>query len=232
MIHVYAPTQDYDDENIEEFYEQIQVAVSYTKSSDIICIMGDLNAKVGNVTDCNIIGNCGLGKLNERGQRLIGFCNENNMVFMNTWFQQPLCRLYTWKSPGDISRNQIDYIMINQRFQNCVKQAKTYPEADINSDHNPVTIKFKVKLKKIKINQAQSQIDYNLLKDDTYKKRYNILVKNYYDVLGSEEVQQDHENEEEHVEKEWNKVKLSLQNAAKELLPKKVKKMKRGWMND
>ena len=67
-IQVYAPTQDYDDENIEEFYEQIQLAVSYTKSSDIICIMGDLNATVGNVTDFNIIGNCGLGKQNERGQ--------------------------------------------------------------------------------------------------------------------------------------------------------------------
>ena len=40
MIHIYAPTQDYDDETIEEFYEQIQSAVSYTKSSDIICIMG------------------------------------------------------------------------------------------------------------------------------------------------------------------------------------------------
>ena len=122
--------------------------------------------------------------------------------------------------------------MINQRFRNCVKQARTYPGVDINSDHNPVTIKFKVKLKKIKRNQAQSQIDYNLLKDDTYKRRYNILVKNYYDVLGSEKVEQDHESEEEHVEKEWSKVKLSLQNAAKELLPKKVKKKKRGWMND
>ena len=32
--------------------------------------------------------------------------------------------------------------------------------------------------------------------------------------------------------KEWNKVKLSLQNAAKEPLPQKVKKKKRGWMND
>ena len=28
---------------------------------NIICIMGDLNAKVGNVTDFNIIGNYGLG---------------------------------------------------------------------------------------------------------------------------------------------------------------------------
>ena len=32
--------------------------------------------------------------------------------------------------------------------------------------------------------------------------------------------------------KKWSKVKVSLQNAAKELLPKKVKKKKRGWMND
>ena len=83
---LYAPTQDHDDENIEEFYEQIQLVVSYTKSSDIIGIMGDLNAKVGNVTDFNIIGNYGLGKQNERGQRLIEFFNENNMVIMNTWF--------------------------------------------------------------------------------------------------------------------------------------------------
>ena len=51
-------------------------------------------------------------------------------------------------------------------------------------------------------------------------------------MLGSEEVEQDHESEEEHVVKEWNKVKLSLQNAVKELLLKKVKKKKRGWMND
>ena len=44
MIPLYAPTQDYDDETIEEFYKQIQSAVSYTKSSDIISIMGGLNA--------------------------------------------------------------------------------------------------------------------------------------------------------------------------------------------
>ena len=67
MIQIYSPTQDYDDENIEEFYKQTQSAVSYTKSSDIICIMGDLNAKVGNAKDFNIIGNYGLGEQNERG---------------------------------------------------------------------------------------------------------------------------------------------------------------------
>ena len=114
--------------------------------------------------------------------------------------------------------------MINQRFRNCLKQARTYPGADINSDHNPVIIRFKVKLMKIKRNQAQSQIDYILLKDDTCKRRYNILVKNYYDVLGSEKVEQDHESEEEHVEKEWGKVKHSLQKCSKRATTQKSEK--------
>ena len=69
------------------------------------------------------------------------------MVIMNTWFKQPLHRLYIWRSPRDIRRNQIDYIMINQRFKNCVKQARTYPGTDINSDH---TFKFKVKIEEDK----------------------------------------------------------------------------------
>ena len=50
------------------------------------------------------------------------------------------------ENPGDI----IDYIMINQRFKNCVMQARTYPGADINSDHNPVTFKFKIKIEENK----------------------------------------------------------------------------------
>ena len=46
---------------------------------------------------------------------------------------------------------------------------------------------------------------------------YNIhLVKNNYDVLRYKKVEQDHEVKEEHVAKGWDKVKLSLQNAAKE----------------
>ena len=192
--------------------------------------MGDLNAKVGNVKDSKIIGNYGLGKQNERGWRLIEFCNENNMVIMNAWFQQPLHRLYAWKSPGDISRSQIDYIMINQRFKNCVKQARTYPGADINSDYNLVTFQVSSKIEENKKKSSTVTDRLHFIKGWYLqnKGRYNILVKNYYDVLGSKEVEQDHECEEEHVVKEWNKVKLSLQNAAKELLPKIVKEC--GWM--
>ena len=47
IIQVYAPTQDYDEEDVEEFYEEVQLAIKNTKSCDISYVMGDFNAKVG-----------------------------------------------------------------------------------------------------------------------------------------------------------------------------------------
>ena len=103
-----------------------------------------------------------MGRRNERGERLIQFCQENKLIIANTWFQQPVRKLYTWKSPGDISRNQIDYIMLNERFRNCIKQAKTYPGADMNSDHNPVVVKINMKLKRTNATKRSEQLELNL----------------------------------------------------------------------
>lgn len=62
-------------------------------------------------------------------------------------------KLYTWKSPldkpGKVVRNQIDYILVNQRFRNSYIAVKTYPGADIQSDHVPLVGTFKIRMKKI-----------------------------------------------------------------------------------
>ena len=100
--------------------------------------MGDLNAKVGQERNGNIVGPCGMGEKNERGVKLIECCQKRQLTITNTWFTQPNRRKYIWISPGGKTRNQIDYIMINTQFRNSVKQANTYPGADIDSDHNPV----------------------------------------------------------------------------------------------
>ena len=44
---IYAPTQDPGDEEIEKFYQEIRNGIKYAKSDEVICIMGDLNANVG-----------------------------------------------------------------------------------------------------------------------------------------------------------------------------------------
>lgn len=62
-------------------------------------------------------------------------------------------RLYTWTSPTHtkekIVRNEIDYILIKNRYKNAVKSVRTYPGGDVHSDHNPVIANVKVELKKI-----------------------------------------------------------------------------------
>ena len=67
VMQVYAPTQKHDGEEIETFYQEIQNAIKYAKSDEVICIMEDLNAKVGDEGYQNIVGMHGLGRRNERG---------------------------------------------------------------------------------------------------------------------------------------------------------------------
>ena len=50
--------------------------------------------------------------------------------------------------------------MINTRFRNSVKQTKTYPGADIGSDHNPVVATVKINLKRIKKKDNDDSMDH------------------------------------------------------------------------
>ena len=160
----------------------------YVKYGEVVIAMGDFNAKVG----CGehlfwiLLDNFGLGSRNERGSRLLQFCEENNMMIANTYFQLLKRRLYTWRSPGDIYRNKIDLILISKRFRNAVMQAGTCPGADVGSDHNPLMTKMNIKLKKPKKNIINQQIELNLLKHDEYKRMYAVEVENQYEALSKE----------------------------------------------
>ena len=72
ILQTYTPTQDHNDEDIEQSYEEMQ-AINQAKSDEIICMMGDVNAKVGSISHSNIVGNVGLGDKSDRGERLIHF---------------------------------------------------------------------------------------------------------------------------------------------------------------
>ena len=110
IIQIYAPTQDHEDGEIELLYDEIQTAIKNVKTDDILCVMGDLNAKVGKERTTDITGQYGLGTRNKRGERLIEFCQQNKLIITNTYFKQHPRKLYTWKSPDGDTRNQIDYI--------------------------------------------------------------------------------------------------------------------------
>ena len=171
---------------------------------------------------------------NERGERLIQFFQENMLIIVNTCFQQPVRKLYTWKSPGDVTINQIDYIMFNERFRNCIKQAKTYPGSDMNSDHNPVNVKINMKLKRTNATKRSEQLEMNLLKEETYKNKYNVEVQNIYERLCIEETEQQPDNGSfnNQCDQKWTTVKQSIKSSLNAVLPRKANRKKQKWMTD
>ena len=111
VIQVYALTSNVEEVEVEWFYEDLQDHLELTPKKDILFIIWDWNAKVGNQETPGITGKFGLGVQNEAGQRLIEFCQEKALVIANTLFQQHKRRLYTWTSPDGQHRNQFDYIL-------------------------------------------------------------------------------------------------------------------------
>ena len=84
VIQVYAPTSN--NEEVEQFYEDLQDLLELTSQKDVLFIIGDWNAEVGSQETPGVIGKFGLGAQNESGQRLIEFCQENALVIANTLF--------------------------------------------------------------------------------------------------------------------------------------------------
>ena len=66
IIQVYAPTSNSTDEEIDKFYEDLDKTKKQCKSQEVVILMGDLNAKVGNQMVENVTGKHSLGTLNER----------------------------------------------------------------------------------------------------------------------------------------------------------------------
>ena len=113
IVHAYAPTSDYDGNEIEEFCDQLQNVIDQTPKEDIL-VQGDWNAKMGRDACGNWQGVCGPfcnDDTNERGLRLLEFSTFNDLVLANTFDHHKASRRWTWRSPNGRHLNQTDYIL-------------------------------------------------------------------------------------------------------------------------
>ena len=86
---------------------------------------------------------------------------------------------HPWHSPNGKYHNQIDYIMVRKRFRSCVNIAKTrsFPGADIGSDHEPVMMTFKLHLKRVKkLGHARIKFDLEKLKDPEVAEAFHAMI--------------------------------------------------------
>ena len=110
--------------------------------------MGDFNAKVdiANEDTGQVMGKHSLAKRNERGERLIDFCCANNLFTTNTKFKQSKeNRIWTWESSGGRYHNQIDYILVSERWVSSIKNSRLFPSADCWSEHQLILANIQLK---------------------------------------------------------------------------------------
>ena len=83
VLQVYSPTSKSEETEVEWFYEDLKDHLELTPPKDVLFIIRNWNAKVGSQETPGVTGKFGLGVQNE-GQRLIEFCQENTLVIANT----------------------------------------------------------------------------------------------------------------------------------------------------
>ena len=75
IIQRYAPTTTAGEEDLDEFYSQLQETIDGIPHRDIKVVVGDMNAKAGSaITGKSTYGIYGIGYRNERGESLIELC--------------------------------------------------------------------------------------------------------------------------------------------------------------
>ena len=72
----------------------------------------------------------------------------HNLVLANTLGNHKPSGRWTWHSPDGTHHNQIDYILVKKRFRSGIKTARTrtFPGADVGSNHEMVMMTFQTRL--------------------------------------------------------------------------------------
>ena len=222
VIQVYAPTNDAEEDEKEDFYHQLQTTLSKGKSRDLTLVIGDLNAKVGsdNTNREMTMGTHGEGDMNENGELFCDFCATNGLVIGGTLFPRRKSHKLTWRSPDGMTENQIDHVAINKTWRSSLQDTRVKCSADAGSGHHLVVAEVKMKLWAVKkVRKIRTKYCTYKLKDQSVKDKFTIALANRYDPLynGSD----DDEEMEPDLEEEWNQIK-EMYSLSSWVIPKVV----------
>jgi hypothetical protein len=101
VVQYYAPTNTATIEETEALYGLLEATLLHVKQSDIVILLDDLNAKIGDdsLGLKNDMGRHGLGTRNENGEMCIGLCVNYNLVIGGSLFPHKDTHKATWVAP-------------------------------------------------------------------------------------------------------------------------------------
>ena len=168
VIICYAPIEDAEEADKDTFYDQLQAVTDEVPIHDLLIVLGDPNARLGNnnIGRHRVMGKHGIGTINDNRERLCHFCNEKNMVIGGTLFQHRDIHKTTSNSPSGATKGQIDHILINGKWRSFLQDVRAYRGADVASDHNLLVAAVSLKLRRARKGQRRGhQFDSSKLRD-------------------------------------------------------------------
>ena len=218
---VYAPTEDADSTDKDNFYRQLNDVQSGLPSHDIKLVLGDFNARVGRdfTAHPGVIGRHSYHKeANDNGKRMLDFCTMHQLTIGGTLFEHKDIHKTTWRSPNGHTVTQIDHICISTRWSHSLLDVRSMLGADINTTHylvrGYVSIKLKCPQKRKKYVKLPA---LNHLRDRSRSTEYS-------DKIG-EKFHRD-EKDNTNLEDKWIKLKETINEVSFEVLGEKDRKKK------
>uniref|UniRef100_A0AAV2J1Z3 Reverse transcriptase domain-containing protein n=1 Tax=Knipowitschia caucasica TaxID=637954 RepID=A0AAV2J1Z3_KNICA len=215
IIQCYAPTNDSEEEEKDNFYNRLSTIIQDRPRRNIIILMGDFNAKIGsdNPGYEETMGKQGLGEMNENGERFADLCAASNLVIGGSVFHHRKIHKVTWVSPDMSTENQIDHICIGRKFRRSLQDVRVKRGADVASDHHLLVARLKLKLKKSWTGGLSQRQRYNTaaLKDTRKQEEFKVTLSNKFQALGEL-------LGEETTEQKWQKVKVAVTSTCQEVL--------------
>ncbi|XP_041934160.1 uncharacterized protein LOC121696990 [Alosa sapidissima] len=146
LISAYAPTLDADNNTKEDFYHRLDEVIQKVPAADKLLLMGDFNARVGNehLIWKKVIGQHGVGKMNNNGHCLLSLCAEHELLITNSTFQMKKHCKTTWQHPRSKHWHLLDYIIVRQKDRQDVMITRAMRLAECWTDHRMVRSKLRL----------------------------------------------------------------------------------------
>ena len=141
LISVHMPHAGYSDEDFEATLLAIEETVLESRKNRRLNIVGiDANSIIGRaslVDDSRIVGSCGIGDRNQRGDSFVSWLHGNRLCAVTT-IKPSRSHTWTHKLWRDGSTRQIDFVLTDEIRQENFTQWEVLDILDGTSDHRAV----------------------------------------------------------------------------------------------
>ncbi|KAI4470863.1 hypothetical protein MML48_1g12197 [Holotrichia oblita] len=230
IISVYGPDENETIDKKDGFWEQLTETTENSRGAMYVC--GDFNGRVGKQDHIykTMLGKHGEETRNNNGIRLLDYCQLNNLIITNSFYQHKNIHKYTRVQQSRNEKSIIDYILVQKERRQEVMDVKIRRGAEIYSDHYLLTAKIKGNTIKRKRKIKSEHISIR-----TYKLREKDVALTYRNIT-EQKLQEAYDNiEKTKLNEAWNIFKnITIESAIDVcgIFNRKSQNKQTAWWND